>query len=123
MARGIVNLSCAGSNRADATGWPLVVAKALALRTRATSITADIRAYVESYAPPPVLKTMSFQEATTIGEGGQAHERTSRTHEFRVENRTRPRPLLQRQSNPMAYGSSRTSMAQAISLTLAWASP
>ncbi len=64
IAQGPITLGCVGSERVDATGRPITVAKVLALRTRATMVTADIAVHVQQHAPPEMLKTITFHPVT-----------------------------------------------------------
>jgi hypothetical protein len=63
IARGPITLNCAGTERVDATGRALTIAKVLALRTRATMVTADVAQHVRKHAAPELLKTITFQPA------------------------------------------------------------
>ncbi|EWM28587.1 agc (camp- cgmp-dependent and protein kinase c) kinase family protein [Nannochloropsis gaditana] len=64
IARGTITLNSASTERFDATGSPILIAKVLALRTLATMVTADIALHVQRHAPPEKLKTITFHPVT-----------------------------------------------------------
>lgn len=63
IARGPITLNCAGTERVDATGRALTVAKVLALWTKATMVTADVARHIQKHAAPELLRTITFQPA------------------------------------------------------------